>query len=84
MYSSPYFVPFSCQMVVMKGLTYHMIGHCNKLHYIWSFFTPEVYKLYQYAMPFTVESKNLILIIQNLQFLETKLLYCVTKHGCVK
>ena len=57
----------------MKGLTYHMIGHCNKLHY-WSFFTPEVYKLYQCAMPFTAESKNLILIIQNLQFLEINIL----------
>ena len=33
MYISPYFVPFSCQMVVMNGLTYHMMGHCNKLHY---------------------------------------------------
>ena len=30
-----------------------------------SFFTPEVYKLYQCSMPFTAESKNLILIIQN-------------------
>ena len=38
MYSSPYFVPFLCQMVVMKGLPYHMIAinlphDCNKLHY---------------------------------------------------
>ena len=80
MYSSPYFVPFSCQMVVMKGLTYHMMGIAIN-YIIRSFFTPEVYKLYQCAMPFTAESKNLILIIQNLQFLEinilakTKLLY---------
>ena len=67
MYSSPYFVPFSCQMVVMKGLTYHIIR---------SSFTPEVYKLYQCALPFTAESKNLILIItlQNLQFLDINIL----------
>ena len=71
MYSSPYFVPFSCQMVVMKGLTYHMIEHCNKLHYS---VTPEVYKLYQCSMPFTAESKNLILITQNLQVLEINIL----------
>ena len=44
----------------------------------------EVHKLYQCAMPFTAESKNLFLIIQNLLFLEinilvkTQLLYCVT------
>ena len=75
MYSSPYFVPFSCQMVVMKGLTYHMIGPGIAINYIiQSFFTPEVYKLYQCAMPFTAESKNLILIIQNLQFLEINIL----------
>ena len=49
-----------------------------------SFFTPEVYKLYQCAMPSIAESKNLILIILNLQFLEinilakTQLLYCLT------
>ena len=43
MYSSPYFVPFSCQMVVMKGLTYHMIGHCNKLIYSVIFNTRSVY-----------------------------------------
>ena len=73
MYSSPYFVPFSCQMVLMKGLTYHMIGHCNKLHYSVIFHTL-IYKLYQCAMPFTAESKNLILIIQNLQFLEINIL----------
>ena len=72
MYSSPYFVPFSCQMVVMKGLTYHMIWHYSGI--IRSFFTPEVYKLYQCAMPFTAESKNLILIIQNLQFVEINIL----------
>ena len=42
MYSSRYFVPFSCQMVVMKGLTYHMIGHCNKLHYSAIFHTRSV------------------------------------------
>ena len=71
MYISPYFVPFSCQMVVMKGLTYPGIA----INYIiWSFFTPEVYKLYQCAMPFTAESKNPILIIQNLQFLEINIL----------
>ena len=39
-----------------------------------SFFTPEVYKLYQCAMPFTAESKNLILLIQNLQFLGINIL----------
>ena len=43
MYSSPYFVPFSCQMVVMKGLTYHMIGIAIN-YIIRSFFTQEVYK----------------------------------------
>ena len=75
MYSSPYFIPFSCQMVVMKGLTYHMIGRGIAINYIIrSFFTPKVYKLYQCAMPFTAESKNLILIIQNLQFLEMNIL----------
>ena len=63
MYSSPYIVPFSCQMVVMKGLTYHVGIAINYI--IRSIFTPEVYKLYQCAMPFTAESKNLILIIQN-------------------
>ena len=73
MYSSPYFVPFSCQMVVMKGLTYHMIGIAIN-YIIQSFFIPEVYKLYQCAMPFTVKSKNLFLIIQNLQFLEINIL----------
>ena len=41
MYISPYLVPFSCQMGVMKGLTYHMIWHCNKLHYS-VIFTPEI------------------------------------------
>ena len=33
----PYYIRLiytECQMVVMKGLTYHMIGHCNKLHYL--------------------------------------------------
>ena len=54
-------------MVVMKGLTYHMMGIAIN-YIIRPFFTPEVYKLYQCAMPFTAESKNLILIIQNLQF----------------
>ena len=39
-----------------------------------SIFTPDVYKLYQCAMPFTAESKNLLLIIQNLQFLEINIL----------
>ena len=39
-----------------------------------SYFTPEVYKLYQCAMPFTAESKNLFLIIQNLQFFEINIL----------
>ena len=73
MYISPYFVPFSCQMAVMKGLTYHMIGIAIN-YIIWSFFTPEVYKLYQCAMPFTAESKNLILIIQNFLFLEINIL----------
>ena len=29
-------------MVVMKGLTYHMIGHCNKLHYSVIFHTRSV------------------------------------------
>ena len=71
--SSPYFVPFSCQMVVMKGLIYHMIGIAIN-YIIRSFFTPEVYKLYQCAMPFTAESKNLILIIQNLQLLKINIL----------
>ena len=47
MYISQYFVPFSCQMVVMEGVTYHIIR---------SYFKPEVYKLYQCAMPFTAES----------------------------
>ena len=37
-------------------------------------FTPEVYKLYQCSMLFTAESKNLILIIQNLQFFEINIL----------
>ena len=44
------------------------LPHDRALQYI-TFFTPEVYKLYQCAMPFTAESKSLILIIQNLQFL---------------
>ena len=29
-------------MVVMKGLTYHMMGHCNKLHYSVIFHTRSV------------------------------------------
>ena len=37
-------------------------------------FTPEVYKLYQGAMPFTAESKNLFLIIQKWLFLEINIL----------
>ena len=83
MYISPYFDPFSCQMVVMKGLTYHMVGIAIN-YIIRLYFTPEVYKLYQCAMPFTAESKILFLIIQILLFLEinilakTQLLYCVT------
>ena len=73
MYISPYLVPFSCQMVEMKGLTYHMIGIAIN-YIIWSYFTPEVYKLYQCAMPFTAKLKNLFLIIQNRLFLEIKIL----------
>ena len=73
MYISPYFVPFSCNMVVMKGLTYHMMGIAIN-YIIRSYFTPEVYKLYQCAMTFTAESKNLFLIIQNLLFLEINIL----------
>ena len=52
-------------MVVMKGLTYHMMGIAVN-YIIRSYFTPEVYKLYQCAMLFTAELKNLFLIIQNL------------------
>ena len=48
-------------MVVMEGLTYHMIGHAIN-YIIRSYFTPELYELYQCAMPFTAESKNLFLI----------------------
>ena len=65
-------------MVVMEGLTYHMIRHCNKFHififHIRSYSTPEVYKLYQSAMPFTAKnlfgdkylSQDLIVISRNI------------------
>ena len=56
----------------MKGLTHYMNGHCNKIR--WSYFTPEVYKLYQCDMPSTAEANNLLLIIQNLIFLEINIL----------
>ena len=52
--------------------------------FILSYYTLEMYKLYQFAMPFTTKAKNLLLIIQNLIFFKIYilakilLLYCIS------
>ena len=41
---------------------------------IGSYFRPEVYKLYQFGLPSIPKAKNLVLIIQNLIYLEINML----------
>ena len=50
-----------------------------------SYFTPEMYKLYQFEMPSTAEAKNLFLILRKDIFLKINILantqgvYCITR-----
>ena len=39
-----------------------------------SYFRPEVYKLYQFGLPSIPKAKNLVLILQNLIYLEINIL----------
>ena len=41
---------------------------------IQSYYTLELYKLYQFAMPSTAKTKNVLLIIQNFIFLKINIL----------
>ena len=38
------------------------------------YYTPEMYKLYEFAMPLTAKAKNLLLLVQNLIFLKIAIL----------
>ena len=46
----------------------------EKKDVIQSYYTLEMYKLYEFAMPLTAKAKNLLLLIQNVIFLKIDIL----------
>ena len=47
---------------------------CVNGHVFQSYYTLEMYKFYEFAMPLTAKAKNLLLIIQNLIYLKIDIL----------
>ena len=63
-----------CRPVLIRTRNRHDFTQNAIKDVVWSYFTPEMYKLYQSAMPSTDEAKNIFFIIQKLIFLKINIL----------